>query len=262
MKHVLIIMFVVSFNALAQSPLERLENSPRHHEWADINYSDRQFRAFIVYPEVSGKVPAVIVIHENRGLNDWARSMADQIAEAGYIAIAPDLLWGSGPGGQGTASFPNSDEARTAIYALSPEQVTDDLNATFSYAENIPSANGKVVVIGFCWGGSQSFRFATNNSNLSAVFVCYGSGPDQAEEYKNIEAPVYGFYGGNDNRVNATIDKSKEFMEEYGKKYDPVIYEGAGHGFFRAGESQGASFANRKARNEAMERLKRLLSEL
>ncbi len=248
--------------AIAQEPLERLENSPRHHEWVDVNYADRSLKAFLVFPEVSEKVPVVLVIHENRGLNDWARSMADQIAEAGYIAIAPDLLWGSAPNGEGTAAFENSDDARTTIYGLSPEQVTADLQATINYAKKIAAANGKVAVIGFCWGGSQSFRLATTTDELSAAFVCYGTGPSDEEAIKKINTPVYGFYGGNDARVNATIKESEKLMAENNKTYEPVIYEGAGHGFFRAGEAQDASEENKKAREEGWARLKKLLAEL
>ncbi|MDX1628570.1 MAG: dienelactone hydrolase family protein [Fulvivirga sp.] len=246
--------------AKSQSPEERLENSPRHHEWVDVTYQDRTVKAFLVYPEVSEKVPVVIVIHENRGLNDWARSMADQLAEAGYIAIAPDLLSGEGPDGGGTSSFESSDAARTGIYNLDQEQVTADLKATIEYSKkNIPAANGKVAVIGFCWGGSQAFRLSTNTDEVEAFFVCYGTGPKEMEAYQEVSAPVYGFYGGNDNRVNATIERSKEAMEKYNKTYRPVIYEGAGHGFFRAGESPDASEANKKARKEGWERLKKLL---
>lgn len=261
---VLIILLSLSISSIAfcQSPLERLEKSPRHHEWVKVNYDDRTVNSFLVYPEVSEKTPVIIVIHENRGLNDWARSMADQIAEAGYIAIAPDLLSGAGPDGSGTAGFANSDDARTAIYGLSPEQVTADLKATIEYAKKIPAGNGKVAVIGFCWGGSQSFRLATNTDAIEAAFVCYGTGPKEEEAYKNISVPVYGFYGGNDNRVNATIDESKNYMEANNKTYEPVIYEGAGHGFFRAGEAEDASEANKKARQDGWERLKKLLKEI
>ena len=262
MRKILCIILFISFTVFAQDPLERLEQSPRHHEWVDIEYGDRTVTGFLVYPEVSEKVPAIIVIHENRGLNDWARSFADQIAEAGYIALAPDLLSGEGPDGGGTASFENSDAARTAIYELNPEQVTADLNATVDFVKSIPSGNGKVAVIGFCWGGSQSFRFATNNKDIKAAFVCYGTGPENPEVYKNIEVPVYGFYGGNDNRVNATIEVSEELMKVNNKIYLPVIYEGAGHGFFRTGEAKDASEANKKGREEGMERLLKLLSEL
>jgi len=262
MKKLIYIILFTSFTVFAQDPLQHLEQSPRHHEWVNIKYGDRTVKAFLVYPEVSEKVPVIIVIHENRGLNDWARSMADQIAEAGYISLAPDLLSGEGPNGGGTASFENSDAARTAIYDLNPEQVTADLNATVDFVKKIPSGSGKVAVIGFCWGGSQSFRFATNNKDIKAAFVCYGTGPENPEAYERIEAPVYGFYGGNDNRVNATIESTKELMKANNKIYLPVIYEGAGHGFFRTGEAKDASEANKKGREEGMKRLLKLLSEL
>jgi carboxymethylenebutenolidase len=262
MKKYLFIILLISVYSIGQTPLERLENSPRHHEWVDISYDNRALQNFLVFPEIAEKATVVIVIHENRGLNDWARSLADQIAEEGYIAIAPDLLSGAGPNGGGTASFENSDDARTAIYGLDPDQVTSDLKAVINYSKKIPAGNGKVVVIGFCWGGSQSFRLATNSEEIEAAFVCYGTGPDQAEEIERIKVPVYGFYGGNDNRVNATIDRSQELMNKYNKTYVPVIYEGAGHGFFRAGEQPDASEANKKARADGWQRLKALLSEL
>ena len=262
MKNIFSILCFLPLTLFAQDPLKRLEQSPRHHEWVNVSHDDRTVKGFLVYPEASESVPVVIVIHENRGLNDWARSMADQLAEAGYIALAPDLLSGEGPDGQGTAAFENSDDARTAIYELAPDQVTADLNATVEYAKKIPSGNGKVAVIGFCWGGSQSFRLATNNSAIEAAYVCYGTGPEEADAYARIQAPVYGFYGGDDHRVNATIEESKKRMAAYDKTYEPVVYEGAGHGFFRAGEADDASVANRKARDEGMERLKQLLSEL
>ena len=262
MRVLIMLLLFLAITLHAQDPLQRLEQSPRHHEWVDITYGDRTLRAFLVFPEVPDKVPVVIVIHENRGLNDWARSMADQVAEAGFIALAPDLLTGSGPDGGGTATFENSDAARTAIYALDPGQVTADLNACVDFAEAIPSGSGKVAVMGFCWGGSQTFRFATNNKTIKAALVCYGSGPEEGESYKEIETPVYGFYGGNDNRVNATIENSARWMEEYGKFYEPVIYEGAGHGFFRAGEAADATDANRSAREEGLKRAWMILSGL
>jgi len=262
MKKLLYTFFIVHGFIVAQTPLERLEQSPRHHEWIDVSNEDRTVKSFLVYPEVAEKTAVIIIIHENRGLNDWARSMADQIAEAGYIAIAPDLLSQTGPNKGGTSSFNNSDDARTAIYGLSPDQVTADLKATISYAKKIPAGNGKVAVIGFCWGGSQSFRLATNTNEIEAAFVCYGTGPQDAEAIAKIQVPVYGFYGGNDNRVNATISKSQALMDENNKKFSPVIYEGAGHGFFRAGEEETASEDNKKAKEDGWKRLKKLLKEL
>ena len=153
------------------------------------------------------------------------------------------------------------DGARGVIQALPPDQITGDLNAAVKYLKELPACNGKVVAAGFCWGGSQCFRFATNNKEIKAAFPFYGSGP-KGDEVKRIECPVYGFYAGNDNRVNATVPKSTELMKAAKKVYEPVTYDGAGHGFMRAGEDPSGSEANKKAREEAWKRLKELLGKL
>jgi carboxymethylenebutenolidase len=246
--------------ALAQDwARTNLDKSPRHGEWVQIKRGDRTVHAFVVYPEVKVKAPVVIVIHENRGLTDWVRSVADQLASHGFVAIAPDLLSGMGPNGGKTSDFPNEDAARDGIYKLEPANVTADLNAIADYAKKIPAANGKVAVSGFCWGGSQSFRFAATRPDLAAAFVFYGTGPD---DVSSVKAPVYGFYGGNDARVNATIPKSTELMKQHGARYESVIYEGAGHGFMRSGEEPGGNEANKKAREEAWARWLSLLRKM
>jgi carboxymethylenebutenolidase len=155
-----------------------------------------------------------------------------------------------------------ADGVRKAISSLSPDQVTGDLNAAAEYVAKLPACNGKVVGGGFCWGGTQTFRFATNNKQVKAAFVFYGSGPESEPEMSRINAPVYGFYGGNDARVNATIPKSVELMKKAGKTYEPVTYEGAGHGFMRAGEAPDANAANKKARDDAWTRWKALLKQI
>ncbi len=240
----------------------RIEKSPRHMEWVKIKHGDREVNCFIAYPEVKDKATAVIVIHEIFGLSDWARGVTDQLAEAGYIAISPDLLSGSAPGGGGTAELGSGDAVRKAISSLPPDQVSADLNAVADYVAKLPAGNGKVAVGGFCWGGTQTFRFATNNKGLKAAFVFYGSGPEKEADLARIACPVYGFYGGNDNRINATIPKSTELMKKAGKIYEPVIYDGAGHGFMRAGEAPDASIENKKAREEAWQRWKDALKKL
>ncbi|MCS6952757.1 MAG: dienelactone hydrolase family protein [Bryobacterales bacterium] len=241
---------------------KRLETSPRHQEWVTIQYGDRAVEAFLVFPERKDKAVAVVVIHEIMGLTDWVRSVADQLAEAGYIAIAPDFLSGMGPGGGRTTAFPTVDAVREAMSKLPPEQITADLHAVVDYVAKLPAANGKVAVAGFCWGGSQTFRFATDRADLAAAFVFYGTGPQEAEPIGRIRCPVYAFYGGNDARVNATIPKSEELMKAAGKTFDYVIYDGAGHGFMRTGEAPDAAEANRKARDQAWERWKALLEKL
>jgi carboxymethylenebutenolidase len=238
---------------------EVLNKSPRHHEWVEVKHGDRVVHSFVVYPESKTKTAVVVVIHENQGLTDWVRTVADQLAANGYIAVAPDLLSGKAPGGGKTSDFPDATAARDAIRALDPALVTQDLNAVVEYAKKIPAANGKVAVGGFCWGGAQTFRFATNNKDIAAAFVFYGTSP---EDVAGVTAPVYGFYGGNDERVNATIPKSKEMMAAAGKKYDPVIYEGAGHGFMRSGMQPDATEPNKKAREESWQRWLELLKAL
>jgi carboxymethylenebutenolidase len=240
----------------------RLEKSPRHQEWIKLKHGNREVNSFIVFPEVKAKATAVVVIHEIFGLTDWVRSVADQLAEAGYIAIAPDLLSGMGPGGSGTDKFGERNAVMQAIRDLPANQITADLNAAADYVAKLPAANGKVAVAGFCWGGGQSFRYATNNKNLKAAFVFYGTGPDQESEDARIACPVYGFYGGDDARVTATVPKSAQLMKVAGKVFAPVTYEGAGHGFMRAGEEPNAKPANKQARDEAWQRWKDVLKKL
>ena len=118
-------------------------------------------------------------------------------------------------------------------------------------------------MVGFCWGGGQSFRYATNSKSLKAALVFYGSGPTSEDDIKKIECPVYGFYGENDARINATISKSKVQMAAAGKKYDPIEYKGAGHGFLRAGEDPAnKGDANKTGRDEAWKRIKEVLKKV
>lgn len=241
----------------------RVEASPRHREWVTIKHGGRSVETFIVYPEASGKTPVVLIIHEIFGLTDWVQDLADQVAEAGYIAVAPDLLSGMGPNGGRTNAFPSgsgmSSPAVEAVSHLNPDQVSADLNAAADYANKIPASNGKLFVAGFCWGGGKSFGFATQRKDLAAAFVFYGMPPPK-EAMANITAPVYGFYAGNDARIGATIPATREDMKAAGKTFEPVTYEGAGHGFMRAGEAPDATPANQQARTEAWARWKKLLA--
>ncbi|MFL6546724.1 MAG: dienelactone hydrolase family protein [Candidatus Udaeobacter sp.] len=242
---------------------QRLAKSPRHQEWVQVKYGNRTVNSFVVYPEVKNKATAVIVIHEIFGMTDWVQSLTDQLAEAGYIAIAPDLLSGMGPNGGGTAELGDRSAVGQAISKLPPDQITADLNAVADYVTKLPAANGKVAVAGFCWGGGQSFRFATNRPGLAAAFVFYGPAPDNKEALAKIKAPVYGFYAGNDARISATLPKTIDLMKEAGKRFEPATYEGAGHGFMRAGEDPANTVeANKKARDEAWVRWKELLKKI
>src|ERR1041385_6802191 len=244
---------------------QRLAKSPRHQEWVTVKNGTREVNSFVVYPENKSKATAVIVIHEIFGMSDWVQSLTDQLAEAGYVAIAPDLLSGMGPNGGGTSSL-DRQAIGQKIRDLPPDQITADLNAVADYVSKLPASNGKVVVTGYCWGGSQSFRFATNNPNIKAAYVFYGPAPMKGSDGEvdkdalaKIKAPVYGFYAGNDARINATLPKTTEAMTELKKTFEPVTYEGAGHGFMRAGEAPDANEANKKARDEAWARWRKIL---
>src|SRR6516225_2965618 len=130
----LLVALVPAASVLAQDWAKaRLEKSPRHQEWVKVKQGNRDVQSFLVFPEVKDKATAVVVIHEIFGLTDWARSVADQLAEAGYIAIAPDLLSGMAPGGGGTNELGGRDAVTKAIRLLPPDQVTSDLNAAAAY---------------------------------------------------------------------------------------------------------------------------------
>jgi carboxymethylenebutenolidase len=238
----------------------RLDASPRHHEYVNLTHGSRTVSAFVVYPEVKTKAPVIVLIHEIFGLSDWAKEMADELAAQGFIVVAPDLLTGFGPNGGGTDAFPSTGDDRTkAVSGLDAAVVNADLDAAADYAKKIPAANGKIAVAGFCWGGSKSFAFAAHRKDLSAAFVFYGTSP---ADVTTITAPVYGFYAGNDARVGATIPATTDAMKAAGKKYEPVTYDGAGHGFMRAGEAPDASPANKAAREQGFTRIVTLVKEM
>ena len=236
---------------------ERLNKSPRHGEWVNLKAGQRPLKAFVVYPERKDKAPVVIVVQEIFGLTDWVRSLCDELAEHGVIAIAPDLLSGQ--------KFEDMDGARKATSALKEEDVKQDLDAVADYALNkIPSANGILTISGFCWGGGWAFKYANMNPNLKAAYSFYGTPPDDASKVKNIACPVYGFYGELDERVDAGIPKAEELMKATGAKYEPVIYKGAGHGFMRSGDPANPNVreGDKAAHDQAWARWKELLQQL
>lgn len=257
----LLALLLIALPATAQQWAKtKLDASPRHREYITLKHGSRSLQAFVVYPEVSGKVPVIVLIHEIFGLSDWAKEMADELAAAGYIVVAPDLLSGMGPNGGNTDSFPSMDAVTKAVSGLDHEQGLADLDAAADYAKKIPSGNGTFVSVGFCWGGAASFTFATHRKDLAAAFVFYGPPP---KEFSTITAPVYGFYGGSDARIGATVPSTIEGMKAAGKKFEPVTYADAGHGFMRAGEDPAnTNPANKTARDQAFERLTSLLKSL
>jgi carboxymethylenebutenolidase len=217
-------------------------------EWIYIRKGADSIRAYQAAPVRSSLSPAIIVIHEIYGLTGWEPTVADRLAKAGYIAIVPDLL--SSKHGK----TPDDEaEARKLIGDLEDERVTADLDATYAYLNTLPSVDkGNIGTIGFCWGGGQSFRYATNNPNLRAVVVAYGPAPDTAD-MKRIKAPVLGIYGENDARINAALLTVKAGMEKAGKTFTTEVFQGTGHGFLKPGRQGYESQEREKAWKRILE---------
>jgi carboxymethylenebutenolidase len=265
MRRIVLLLALVGVVVFAQDwAKSKLEKSTRHREWVTLKHDGRSVEAYIAWPEVANKAPVVLVIHEIFGLSDWAQLVTDEFAAAGYIAIAPDLLSGKGPNGGGTRSMDQS-AVMQAIRDLAQDQITGDLNAAADYALKQPAAEAKLFVAGFCYGGGESFLYATNRPEVKGAFVFYGTPPPD-DRLSRIKAPILGFYAGNDARVTATVEPTKAKMAAAGKTYDPIIYAGAGHGFMRGGEDPTSTAATHaadvKARDESWVRVKSELAKL
>lgn len=217
----------------------KLEKSPRHLEWVEVKQGDRTLKCFIAYPAAKKPTASIVVIHEIFGLSDWVRKVCDDLAAAGFVAIAPDLL--SGKPGEDTTKFTSVDDVRKAVSGLPRDQVASDLKAVADYVSKLPATNGKTAVTGFCWGGTQTWLAVTTNSSFKIGFVYYGTAGASTQDFSRIEAPVYGFYGEEDARVTSTINDTKAKMKEANKKFYPAIYSKAGHGFMRTAQSPEAT---------------------
>lgn len=231
-----------------------LDESSRHGEYVDLPLAGgAPLNCWVVYPERADKAPVILVIHDIRGLSDWARSVADQLAQDGFIAIAPDFLSGKGPDGGGTASLGN--QVGQTIRTLTEAEVKDRLDAAMRYGKSLPASNGRTGVLGFCWGGTQSFGYALAQPELGASVVFYGSMPGSSaesvpeERVAQIAAPVLGLYAGNDARINATLPPTIAAMMKHNKTYEFHTFEGAGHGF--TSRQDGADGANLRATQQA-----------
>jgi carboxymethylenebutenolidase len=234
-----------SIPASGATAAERIAKSPRHGEWAAVKVTPADsVMAWVVYPERRDKAPVVIVIHENTGLTTWARSVADQLAAEGFIAVAPDMLTPRRKGNLTSDWTP--DSGRAAIGTLTVEEVNRSLDAVAKYAMSLPAALPRYGVVGFCWGGGRSFQHAVHAPTLSAAVVYYGPSPT-AEQLASIRAPVLGLYGGNDARINAMVPATDSAMQRLGKAYEVHFFEGAGHGFLRGQEQSPANAAAAQA---------------
>jgi carboxymethylenebutenolidase len=231
----------------AAGALARLASSPRHGEWVMIRTGGGDsLRAWVVYPQKSTKAPVVLVVHEIFGLSSWIRSVADQLAADGFIAIAPDLLTMKNlPDGPDSVVAP---AARAVIGTLDAAWVQKQLGAAAQYGMSLPAAEKRYGIVGFCWGGATSFAHAVHSPNLGASVVYYGTSP-KTVDLGSVRAPVLGLYGGNDNRVNATIAPADSALRALGQTYVATIYPGAGHGFLR--QQTGMDGANMAATRAA-----------
>ncbi len=164
--------------------------STRHSaEWVQIvSETGRGLHTYVVYPKESEATRAVVVLHENRGLTGWELELADRLAAAGFVVVAPDMLSERGPNHGNSDAFESAAAARDAIHALSPEEILVDLDAVAEYAQNLPARIDAVVVAGFCWGGAQAFRYAAHNPQLAAVIDFYGAAPNE-EQIAQLRVP-------------------------------------------------------------------------
>lgn len=245
----------------------RLNASPRHSEYVKITAKGAPLNMWVVYPERRDKAPVVVLIHGASAFDDWIRAVGDQLASEGFIAVVPDFLTGKGPNGGGTEAFASSDDVGKAIQTLTREDMIARLDAAREYGIKLPAASGKSAVLGFCFGGSQTFMYSTQQPGLNAAVVFYGSAPNQPgtasagpgtaptsytparEMLAKINAPVLGLYGGADARIGATVPATQAMMKELGKTYEPHSFEGAGHAFLSGQEGQNG--ANLRASEQA-----------
>lgn len=227
---------------LAQTVVSQKESKKANVDSSEVTYKngDVNLSGYLSKPMKKGTYPAILVIHENRGLNEHTRDVARRFAAAGYVALAADALSRKG----GTGSFETPDKAREAFSTLDMAQVSSDLNAGLAYLNLHPNVKkGKLASIGFCWGGARSFKLATESNDLKAAVVFYGTAPTD-EELAKVHVPVLGIYGEKDTRITSVVPQVDKKMKELKKSYEYKIYTGADHAFFNdTGERYNAEAA-------------------
>lgn len=220
---------------LAQTVVSKVESENANVDSMTVEYmSDMKLSGYLSKPKKKGKYPAIIVIHENRGLNDHTRDVARRFAAEGYVALAADALSRKG----GTAAMDTPEKVTEAFQTIPSTDVMRDLNAGLAFLnkhENVKK--GKLASIGFCWGGARSFLLSAEPNELKAAVVFYGTAPDDATLAK-VHAPVFGVYGEADTRITSAVPKVAETMKTLGKKYEYKIYPDAKHAFFNDTNAQ------------------------
>jgi carboxymethylenebutenolidase len=184
-------------------------------------------KAYLSRPKNGSKLGAVIVIHENRGLVDHIKDVARRFAKDGFVALAPDLLSRLG----GTDQYKTAEEAIQAIGKVTQDSVVEDLTSAVAHLKKQSFVNGKIGVVGYCWGGGQSLNFATKCKELNAAVVYYGRNPNPLDAVQNIPSPLLGNYGEDDPNIIPGVEPLKEALKKYRKTYDIKVYPGAKHAF-------------------------------
>lgn len=217
-------------SGLAQTVVSKVESDKANVDSATVEYLNGEIKltGYLSKPKKKGKYPAIIVIHENRGLNDHTRDVARRFAAEGYVALASDALSRKG----GTAAMDTPEKIREAFGSIPSADVMSDLNAGLAFLNKHDNAKkGKLASIGFCWGGARSFLLSTEPNDLKAAVVFYGS-PPADDLLAKVHCPVLGIYGETDTRITSSVPKVAETMTKLGKKYETKIYPGAPHAFF------------------------------
>jgi carboxymethylenebutenolidase len=202
-----------------------------HAEYVKFLSGSDSISAYIAYPERPDPAPAVIVSHEVFGMSAFVRDATQRLAQRGFVALAPDLLSHRG----GTPSSP--DDARKLVATLQPDTIAQDLDAAAAYLRGLKAVDSvKIAVIGFCWGGGESLRYAAHNQSLRAFVVCYGPVPKANFDVSRIKATGFGVYADQDGRVTQGVSNLVRDFKKVNVDYRFKIYPNTGHGFLRTRE--------------------------
>ncbi len=197
---------------------------------SDVTYQSGEVKmlGYLAKPKSGSSWPAVIVIHENRGLVDHIKDVARRVANLGYVALAPDMLSRLG----GTAKFAAPADPTQAINSLKQDDVNADLVATATYLRAQSFVKPKVGIVGFCWGGGNSLMGAISSKDVVACVMFYGRNPASVDDVQKLNGPVQANYGADDQGITPMQPALEAAMKKYIKSFDPKVYPGANHAFF------------------------------
>jgi len=206
---------------------------PQKTETVSYKSGDEAVTAYLALPDTAGPHPAIVVIHEWWGLNDWVREQAQKFAQQGYVALAVDLYRGK--------VATDRDAAHELSRGMPPDRAVRDLVAAFAYLASRPDVNkARIGSVGWCMGGGLSLQLAIHEPRLAACVVNYGAMPTEAADIQKIQAPVLGNFGAEDQGIPpADVRAFEKAMKATGKTIDAKIYDGAGHAFENPNNKQG-----------------------